>query len=269
VIGDVASSCARRGGRTHTHAALGWGQSAERLRNVAAGDMLPHAQRSREQSMQDAFQVFCGEAEQAIAELLARGHEPLLTLAREYDAKWHPNGFLVFELGSCGPGLLRLHVWPAGPRQMRDSSAHLHTHVWDLYSRVLVGRYKERMYEIVTSDADGGREFQVARIDYARDRNALMESSVGHLRREQIVTAEAGEFHAVRAGKVHETLIASESYVATLLIVSPPRLDEALIYSDKALPAAEHSRQVLGRDERDAVLDALQYALSMGRQHEF
>ncbi|WP_151083316.1 hypothetical protein [Nocardioides cynanchi] len=119
------------------------------------------------------------------------------------------------------------------------------------------------MYEVAPNDADGAREFQVARIDYARDRNTLTDYAVGHLRPERVVNAEAGEFHAVQAGEVHETLIVSEAYVATLLIVSPPRLDEALIYSDKLLPAAEHVRRVLSRDERDAVLDELQYKLSM------
>lgn len=212
--------------------------------------------------MQGDFGVFCREAEQALVELVASGHDSLLTLAREHDAKWHPNGFLVFELGSRGPGRLRLHVWPSGPRHMRATTAHVHTHVWDLYSRVLVGRYEERMYEVVPSDADGGNEFHAARIDYARDRNTLRELSVGRLRPEQIVTAEAGEFHAVQAGELHETLIASGAYVATLLIVSPPRLDEALIYSQMELPAPEHVRQGLSQKERDAVLYDLREELT-------
>lgn len=208
--------------------------------------------------MQQAFEVFCREAERAIADLLAAGHVALITLAREHGAKWHPNGFLVFELGPRGPGLLRLHVWPDGPRLMRDASAHLHTHVWDLYSRVLAGCYQERMYDVVPHDAHGGGEFQVAHLDYARDRNTLMEPSLGYLRANQTVVAEAGSSHAVQAGEVHETLIAADQYVATLLIVSPPRLNEALIYSNNALPAAEHVRQQLTPDERDAVLNKLQ-----------
>jgi len=207
--------------------------------------------------MQQAFEDFCREAERAIANLLTTGHAALITLACEHDAKWHPNGFLVFELGPLGPGMLRLHVWPDGPRLMRDASAHLHTHVWDLYSRVLVGRYQERMYDVVTKDAHGGSEFQVACLDYARDRNTLMEPSLGYLRASQTVVAEAGGSHVVQAGEVHETLIAASHYVATLLIVSPPRLNEALIYSNNVLPAAEYVRQQLTPNERDAVVSEL------------
>lgn len=208
-----------------------------------------------------AFEVFCRSADRAIADLVASGPESLVNLAREHDARWHPNGFLVFDLGPCRLGTMRLHIWPNGPRLLRDTAAHLHTHVWDLYSRVLIGRYEERMYEAVPIGTDGAREFNVARVDYARDRNTLMHSSVSHLRPGHMVSAESGETHAVQAGEVHETLIPSESFVATLLIVSPQRLDEAMVYSEHPLPPPDHVRRVLSRAERDAVLDELRVGL--------
>jgi hypothetical protein len=209
----------------------------------------------------DAFPEFCRDAEQAIVEILAGGEEPLLAWANKRDATWHPNGFVVFELGTRQPGTLRLHIWPSGTRQLRDARAHVHTHVWDLYSRVLAGVYQERMYAAAGDEEDGSQEFRSARINYLQDRNTLVVAPSKHLRPIETITAEAGQSHAVRAGEAHETLIPSEAFVATLLFVSPPRREEAEIYTKMTLPPSDHRRGTLSASDRAALLSGLRAAL--------
>lgn len=223
--------------------------------------MLQAAAERERASVSNSFEGFCRDAEQAIADVLANGQEHLIGLAGEHEAKWHPNGFVVFELGPLSPGFLRLHMWPAGPRQLRDAGAHVHTHVWDLCSRVLVGTYQERMYDAALDHGEGGRLFRTARIDYVRDRNTLVESAESRLREAETVIARSGELHTIQAGVAHETLIADGMFVATLLIVSPHRLNEVLVYSHDFLRAAEHTRAALSLDDRDNLLGELQERL--------
>lgn len=213
--------------------------------------------------MTDQFGEFCRDAERAINEVLDGGLDALLRSASEREARWHPNGFVVFELGSLSPGSLRLHIWPAGVRQLRDSVEHLHTHVWDLYSRVLVGAYWERMYDVAI-EARGARSFRTARVDYVRDRNTLTEAADTFLVAAETVQADAGESHSVRAGRVHQTLIPLGTFVATLLVVSPPRVEEALVYSEQTLPAPAYSRPRVSADDATAFLDELRAGLDMG-----
>lgn len=212
-------------------------------------------------SMTDEFGGFCHAAERAINQIIDDGRDALLRSAGELEARWHPNGFVVFEFGSVGPGSLRLHIWPAGARRLRDSSEHVHTHVWDLYSRVLVGTYIERMYSVAVAAGGDTRSFKTARVDYVRDRNTLTRAADSFLVPAETVRADAGTSHTVQAGKAHQTLIPLGSFVATLLVVSSPRVDEALVYSEQALPASTHSRPIASADEARALLDELRVGL--------
>src|SRR6266478_2609078 len=70
-------------------------------------------------------------------------------LLREPRPTWHPYGFLIFKLGSGGNGeTIRLHVWPRGHRHMQLPVWPIHSHPWDLQSRVICGRLRVTEYSV-------------------------------------------------------------------------------------------------------------------------
>lgn len=213
--------------------------------------------------MPEDFDNFCATAERDLASMADGGMADVINRAREVPVTWHPNGFVVFELGQRALGLLRLHIWPRGERPMRNDQAHIHTHVWDLCSRVLAGVYSERLYEV---GADGeGVECDVADVDYARDRNTLMVRGKVVLSPVSTVTVGPSEVHTVRAGVAHETVIPPGRFTATLLLTSMPRTDLASVYSRAAFPpSAGHARSPVGDSFRGQLLEELEARMEVG-----
>lgn len=148
--------------------------------------------------MSETFEEFCDASKRELGLLASTGIPWLVETAQRAMASWHPNGFVVFDLGPHPLGALRLHIWPNGERQLRDDAAHVHTHVWDLCARVLSGIYREQLYELVGDDVGDG--YHSAEIDYEHDRNTLEESGIVFLRPTAVVTANPGELHTVKAG---------------------------------------------------------------------
>lgn len=182
--------------------------------------------------MSETFEEFCDASERELSRLASTGISWLVGTSQRATASWHPNGFVVFDLGPHPLGALRLHIWPTGPRQLRDDAAHVHAHVWDLCATVLSGVYREQLYELVGDDAGDG--YQSAEIDYEHDRNTLEESEIVFLRPTAVVTANPGEMHTVKAGIPHETLIPDDSYSATLVVTSSPRIGAGINLLPKA-----------------------------------
>jgi hypothetical protein len=205
--------------------------------------------------LSETFEEFCDTSKRELDRLASTGISWLVGTAQRATASWHPNGFVVFDLGPHPLGALRLHIWPTGARQLRDDAAHVHTHVWDLCARVLSGVYREQLYELVGEDAGDG--YQSAEIDYEHDRNTLEESGIVFLRSTEVVTANLGEVHTVKAGIPHETLIQNGSYSATLVVISGPRIGRASIYSRRPLPSAHYTRPVVSDALREGLLGEL------------
>jgi hypothetical protein len=205
--------------------------------------------------LSETFEEFCDDSKRELGRLASTGIPWLVGNAGRATGSWHPNGFVVFDLGPHALGALRLHIWPAGARQLRDDAAHVHTHVWDLCARVLSGVYREQLYELVGDDAGDG--YQSAEIDYEHDRNTLEESGISFLRPTAVVTANPGEVHTVKAGIPHKTLIPDDSYSATLVLISGPRIGRASIYSRRPLPSAHYTRPAVGDALREGLLGEL------------
>jgi hypothetical protein len=205
--------------------------------------------------LSETFEEFCDASERELGRLASTGIPWLVETAQRATASWHPNGFVVFDLGLHPLGALRLHIWPTGERQLRDDAAHVHTHVWDLCARVLSGVYREQLYELVGDDAGDG--YHSAEIDYEHDRNTLEESGIVFLRPTAAVTANLGEVHAVKAGIPHETQITDDSYSATLVVISSLRIGRASIYSRRPLPPVHYTRPAVSDALREGLLGEL------------
>jgi hypothetical protein len=118
------------------------------------------------------------------------------------EAVWHPTGFLVLSLRRRHDGALRLHLWPAGARELGRPCWPVHDHVWDLRSQVLCGCVENREYEVV--DDDDGDAVLYA-VGYGEGRSSCMRRSERRVSvREQAPRRIAtGERYEIPAGAFH------------------------------------------------------------------
>lgn len=136
-------------------------------------------------------------------------------VARPPEAVWHPTGFLVLTLLRTPEGALRLHLWPAGPRELGRPCWPVHDHVWDLRAQVLHGELQSRAYEVVD---DPRGEAVLYAVDYGEGRSSCMRRSdrrvsVRARSPQRVVTDERYE---VPAGEFHASTVAADCFAATL-----------------------------------------------------
>ena len=183
-------------------------------------------------------------------------------LNSEFDsARWHPNGFAVFRLGEETLGRIRLHVWPTTRRVLVDNHPRVHCHDWDLASLILAGSYSESLIELSHSVA---RQQRVYHFDYtAEGLDRFVETTDLVSIREGPQTESPPEtFHYIPAGNFHITHVPSDTFAATLVMMSPPVRD---VITTLIGPAGFGSpilrRQDLTRPQVDAVVRELGQAL--------
>jgi hypothetical protein len=210
------------------------------------------------------YKSFCDAARDALQEendLLL--NETLPRLEAE-DCRWHPNGFAVFHIDDHHKlGQLRLHIWPSSPRVVRPGAPPIHSHVWHLCSRVLVGTYTETLYEEIHGAAvEAAQEYRSADIDYLVNRNSFGPSKTSLLRPTSVVSVSAGQFHVVEAGIPHETLIETEAFVATLMIASHPKIQNATVYSASQIASSSYDRPSVSQQEKLTMLNLLNQELA-------
>lgn len=246
----------RPGYRVEMHYTYHSSDGASRDSAHSKGDSL--ADKRDEASYESFCEAARGKLEHETDRLLSGTIERLI----EKECTWHPNGFAVFHIEDHHDlGKLRLHIWPNSKRVTRTNGPPIHSHVWHLCSRVLVGTYGETLYIEAQPDA-GGREYHSADINYSLDRNSFSKSGKSHLRALEKITVTAGQFHAVQAGIPHETLIDENTFVATLLFTSIPTMERASVFDAETIPASSYTRPVLTHEEKLKLLRHLKEELN-------
>lgn len=208
------------------------------------------------------YEEFCVSARIVLAReagrLLTNSLDELLTL----ESTWHPNGFAVFHVDDNHKlGKLRLHIWPEVGRVTRPDDAPIHTHVWHLCSRILVGTYSETLYSTSDADLEGTREYHTAGIDYLVDRDSFTAPGKAFLKPVLTTHSAGGEFHEVPANVPHETLVGKNSFVATLLLTSHPVSKRATMYGPHEIQASTYDRPALSQDQKSQLLRRLEQEL--------
>lgn len=205
-----------------------------------------------------SYKRFCETARKALEQeanqLQVHGFEQLASL----EAKWHPNGFAVFHLNEDHElGNLRLHIWPDTLRVSRPEGAFVHTHAWNLCSRILAGNYAETLYEEAAPETANAKHYYSAVINYRVDRNSLLDPSTAWLKPTVKIQAAIGDHHEVAAGVPHQTHITARSFTATLLFTSPPVLNTVMVYSPTEIHPNNYQRPVLAEAQKTALLSRL------------
>lgn len=210
------------------------------------------------------YEAFCALARLALERtadrLLANSFTDLLPL----DSRWHPNGFAVFHVDDHHDlGQLRLHVWPDTERVRRLDDAPIHTHVWHLCSRILVGTYSETLYETSGPGVSGTTEYHSADIDYLVDKDTFTAHGKAFLRPVLTTNVSGSGFHEVPADVPHETHIGERSFVATLLLTSPPVSARATMYASDEIRPSTYERPALSYEQKKGLLRRLEQELRM------
>lgn len=204
------------------------------------------------------FKSFCASSREAIDGRLRKGWGSIEHELRATEGHWHPNGFVVFRIQEDHAlGAMRLHIWPDSDRATRADSPPLHSHAWHLCSRILVGTYRETVYEIENVPTAGSTPRYSAKIKYIDDPNTFLPNSQLHTRPVTEVSCEAGAFHEVPAGVAHETHINNGQFVATLLVTSPPQIDDVIVLGDQPFSSSSYVRPAISPDEAGALISRL------------
>ncbi|MQA96426.1 MAG: hypothetical protein GEV11_17910 [Streptosporangiales bacterium] len=128
----------------------------------------------------------------------------------------HPLGFIYVPLWRGDGAVLRLHLWPAGPRPAPTTSPY-HDHTWDLTSLVLYGRIENHLVEIDEAGPDAAyRMFEIhgaGAQDDIRDTGRLIRHRI-----RQIQRVGAGETYTMPAGLFHATYVPDGRQAATLVL---------------------------------------------------
>ncbi|GAA3291684.1 hypothetical protein ACFFON_08715 [Arthrobacter citreus] len=208
------------------------------------------------------YEAFCDLARVDLERESQLLRENALDRLSSVHGSWHPTGFAVFHLNENHPlGILRLHIWPDNKRVVRPDGAPIHTHVWHLCSRILVGTYIETLFEKSEPVPDKTPEFHSAHINYLVDKDTFTASGKASLQPVGTTRFTEGEFHAVPADVPHETLISDRSFVATLLITSQPVADRVTMYSQERIATSTYNRPKITQDEKRDLLSRLEHEM--------
>ncbi|MEX1368784.1 MAG: hypothetical protein AB1Z98_36990 [Nannocystaceae bacterium] len=169
---------------------------------------------------------------------------------RPVRAAWHPTGFVVLPLLHDDRGALRLHLWPAGERNLGQPCWPVHDHVWRLRSWVLCGTVHSHGYE-VRDDPEG--EAMLYAVHYGGQRRSCMHRSE---RRVRVLAAtsrrvEAGHRYTVEAGAFHASRVEAGDFAATL--VATERTDRAHPWVVGPGDGPDRVEVVRARADEDAV----------------
>lgn len=169
---------------------------------------------------------------------------------------WHPNGFQVFRLLDIEDvGLLRLHVWPNGLRRVRRQQPVVHSHIFHLYSLVLVGEYREKFFRVRETGASGapgwsGWEVLPPRGDNV-DRLAPESAVYSVESMGRVARCQAGTAHDMPAGVYHATLIPRGKCCVTLALLSRPVLGQRdHMVGRSGMTGASFPREAITKQDR-------------------
>ena len=174
---------------------------------------------------------------------------------------WHPNGFATFQrYFEPGLGLVRLHVWPQNVRRAVPRHPEIHSHAFNVYSRVLVGTYIENLYAVspMLRESAGPSVYEVDVLgpdkpDLLFDTGATADLTLVDTR-----TVPEGSWHDVAAGAFHSTVIPDGALCATLCVLGEHQDGVVTrLVGLTGFDVAPRSRPHLTARERDLVLQQL------------
>lgn len=209
----------------------------------------------------DQYQRFKESAESTLGEFTRSA----LSTATESlsGGVWHPHGFAIWDLRAIPQlGKLRLHVWPDMDRKIRPWGPRIHRHGWHLASLVLTGTYRDVLYsDSAQQPGSGGwRPVTPYRVEAlpGDQRRITPEDGTLYIRQEEHREVNASDMHYIPAGKFHDTLIPTDEFVATLVLLGQEQGMGSSAVEEQRLGPRIHQRSTLTGPEAERIVAGLE-----------
>lgn len=185
--------------------------------------------------------LFDKQAVPVLRDLESEIFDTVVPNLEQFDAQWHPLGFMSFKLGTLPDfGTLRLHIWPEGLRRESPRGPKIHDHAWHLSSLVLAGTYIDTLYEVEevagSYSEDERNESGLLRVYKPKllTTSAFLDTDGSCAKAAAYQTREipAGETHAIPVHTFHTTDVPKAIFASTLMLESPRYNDHTRILMD-------------------------------------
>lgn len=176
----------------------------------------------------------------------------------------HPLGFVALVWPIDDVRILRLHYWNRGFAWGQPSEFHIHDHVFEFRSAVLLGSIRNDIYS-VHSDVDGRVMYvteydgQRSILNPLRDRFLpVLEASETHIR---------GDVYRMPAGVLHQTeLLSPHALTALASRYSSTRKNGARVLGDDSGASRAFTRTAMTNDQSTALLASITDAIALARK---
>lgn len=149
---------------------------------------------------------------------------------------WHPTEFVVFKTAiKFGDMPVRVHCWPAEDRRGDPDHPPLHTHMWPLTSKVLLGNYVEATLQLKPSESGPIQKYIVT---YESEDQSTISPTAGRfeIADYKVERYRVGQIHHLAEGAWHQTLIPDNSPVVTVMVTGAGQLDKPQVAGPAELP---------------------------------
>lgn len=172
-----------------------------------------------------------------------------IATAQSTEGFWHPNGFMVFHTPTPPALHVRVHIWPAHNQRPRPGHPPIHTHVWDLASKIVHGRYRETVHHLQIDSSGPLTRFTV---DYHTRDDATVTAEATKLRALASITNtyDVGDIHTLASGQWHESTIDPTEDAVTVMVTGEPQLPHPHLAGPATRSTERHTR---GRIDRTLV----------------
>jgi hypothetical protein len=150
-------------------------------------------------------------------------HDAEIFLSRNFESLcnsviplWHPLGFVSAVIFETEKATARVHYWPPHLRRVKNPDWPIHTHSYDLDSKVLLGGVCDQQYEPET-----GVDWVVFEVAYFEGGSKIIETN----ERTSLTTLVndvrvAPDSYSVPRGRYHQTTVPEEAAAVTLCVQS-------------------------------------------------
>lgn len=137
----------------------------------------------------------------------------------DFDAVWHPLGFMYVNLYSTERRTLRLHIWLSEGQKNAPETSTIHNHIWGLTSYILCGSIINHNVECAYQK--GPFTHRIYEISYDKQINILTPTkSLVRCKSSCSTILKPRDVYTLEPGRFHYTVLAKGVEVAATLVVA-------------------------------------------------
>lgn len=154
---------------------------------------------------------------------------------------WHPLGFVHAEIFRNDAGTRRLHIWLANDRRPKLPNWPIHTHVFDLESRIIFGEVQDTRFKVSATESNDESTKRLYEVNYSSTSSRLVPTTtLVHAVEKTRQHFVAGESYRVPAEEFHSSHVPLRNTAVTLASATLlPDTSAPLVLGDVLAPDHE------------------------------